>query len=341
MRTTLPILATLGLVAASANAQSIILDGVLDKTYGAKALVVQNTQTGFGNSNTGTIDFANGSELNSAHAYIEDGFLFLMLTGNLESNFNKLEVFLDAVPGGQNQLRNDNIDVDFNGLNRMGDDPQTTKVVEGLRFDEGFEADMWVGLTCGNNPLEVYMNYATIQTEGGGQGGYQGTGGAGLAGAQIFKSGFGYGIDNSNIGGVEGGADIGSGAGATTGVELRIPLSAIAGYKGGDIKVCAFINGQGHDFISNQVLGPLGGGGNLGEPRVVNFADIPGDQFFVISAGGGSNCPADLDNSGSIDAADLASLLGAWGTPGGDIDGSGDTDAADLAAMLAAWGDCL
>jgi len=46
--------------------------------------------------------------------------------------------------------------------------------------------------------------------------------------------------------------------------------------------VCAFINGVGHDFVSNQVLGGIGGGGNLGDPRYVNFANIPGDQFFYV-----------------------------------------------------------
>ncbi|MFZ9916169.1 MAG: choice-of-anchor Q domain-containing protein, partial [Phycisphaerales bacterium] len=50
-------------------------------------------------------------------------------------------------------------------------------------------------------------------------------------------------------------------------------------------------------------------------------------------------CPADLDNSGLVDAADLAVLLAGWGGPGAsDLDGSGSTDAADLATLLAAWG---
>lgn len=51
--------------------------------------------------------------------------------------------------------------------------------------------------------------------------------------------------------------------------------------------------------------------------------------------GGGS--PADLDGNGSVNAADLAILLGAWGTPAGDVNGDGTTDAADLAELLGAW----
>lgn len=51
-------------------------------------------------------------------------------------------------------------------------------------------------------------------------------------------------------------------------------------------------------------------------------------------------CPNDLNGDGVVGGADLAALLGAWGTAGGDIDGDGDTDGADLASLLGAWGDC-
>jgi hypothetical protein len=342
MRTTLSLVATLGVVSA-ANAQSIILDGAADKAYGAP-VIVQNTQTQFGDSNLGVVDFANGSEIDAAYAKIDGGFLFLLVAGNLESNFNKLEVFIDAVKGGQNRLRGNNLDVDFNGLNRMGDDGSGN----GLTFDKGFAADFWVGITCGASPLAAFMNRATLPTKGNGEGGYLGTGGAGLTGAVVdfvdqnpSGAGFGYGLDNSNIAGVGGGTDIASGSGVTTGVEFKIPLSAIPGYSGGDLKICVFINGQGHDFLSNQVLGPIGGGGNLGEPRNVNFANIPGDQFFVVSPTSAPACPGDYDNSGAIDASDLATLLGAWGTAAGDITGDGVTDAGDLATLLGAWGDCV
>ncbi len=48
--------------------------------------------------------------------------------------------------------------------------------------------------------------------------------------------------------------------------------------------------------------------------------------------------PADLNHDGVVDAADLAILLGAWGTPGADLNGDGTTDAADLAILLGSWG---
>ena len=47
----------------------------------------------------------------------------------------------------------------------------------------------------------------------------------------------------------------------------------------------------------------------------------------------------DLNGDGSVDAADLAILLGAWGGTGAaDLNNDGTVDAADLAILLGAWG---
>jgi len=56
-------------------------------------------------------------------------------------------------------------------------------------------------------------------------------------------------------------------------------------------------------------------------------------------------CPADLSGDGVVDGADLATVLGAWGSTGapgipGDADGNGLVDGADLAVVLGAWGSC-
>jgi len=64
------------------------------------------------------------------------------------------------------------------------------------------------------------------------------------------------------------------------------------------------------------------------------------DDFAVAAVPAVADCVGDLDGSGARDAADLAALLGAWGTGGADLDGDGDTDAADLAILLAGWGPC-
>lgn len=48
--------------------------------------------------------------------------------------------------------------------------------------------------------------------------------------------------------------------------------------------------------------------------------------------------PGDLDGDNSVGGADLAILLGAWGTAGnGDLDGDGIVGGADLAILLGAW----
>ncbi len=52
--------------------------------------------------------------------------------------------------------------------------------------------------------------------------------------------------------------------------------------------------------------------------------------------------PGDVNFDGAITAADLALLLGAWGThtpPAADINADGAVTAADLALLLGAWGD--
>jgi hypothetical protein len=52
-------------------------------------------------------------------------------------------------------------------------------------------------------------------------------------------------------------------------------------------------------------------------------------------------CPSDLDCSGTVDGADLGTLLGNWnGTGSGDINGDGVVNGSDLGVMLGNWGPC-
>ncbi|MBC7834928.1 MAG: hypothetical protein H7Y88_07485 [Phycisphaerales bacterium] len=158
-----------------------VMDGDLGSDPYGPPLFIQDTPTGFGDANLGTIDFANGSEMDGMYGYIASqggqNFLYLVMTGNLESNFNKLEVFIDSAPGGQNTLRGDNPNVDFNGLNRMGDDGSGN----GLTFDAGFEADYYLTFTGGNSggSYATFANFAELLTAGGGSGSFIGQGGSG------------------------------------------------------------------------------------------------------------------------------------------------------------------
>jgi len=54
-----------------------------------------------------------------------------------------------------------------------------------------------------------------------------------------------------------------------------------------------------------------------------------------------NDCPADINSSGAVDAADVAMMLANWGQSGtGDINGDGSVAGEDLAELLSAWGPC-
>jgi hypothetical protein len=246
-------------------------------------------------------------------------------------------------------LRSDNVDVDFNGLNRMGAD--AVNALPGLKFDAGFDADFYFTCTGGNDPYTLYANFAQVLTEGGGIGSYIGQSVTDSTTGVIRIDDVTYGIqaaiDNSNILGVDGDpAGTSTGAGVTTGIELRIPVSVLGWDGVSPIKVCAFINGGGHDFASNQFISPLPAGyANMGEPRVLDLSVVPGDQFFIVGGGTPPNpCPSDLDGDNFVGGSDLGNLLGAWGACGAvcpaDFDGDGAVTGSDLGKMLGDWGAC-
>lgn len=82
----------------------------------------------------------------------------------------------------------------------------------------------------------------------------------------------------------------------------------------------------------------LNGSGTL----VIRAGDTINAIYAIatIDLGATEACAGDFTGDGIVDGADLASLLGGWGTADGDIDGDGNTDGADLAALLGSWGTC-
>lgn len=273
----------LALATVSSSFGQFVIDGTKDAAYNGGNF--QTVETMFGNSTSGSVYQANGSELNGLTAEITGSHLILMFTGNLETNFNKLELFIDVdgSNSGQNSLLNNNADVDFNGLNTLA----------GLTFDTGFHADYYLTATAGNATAssgEAFLNFATLPTGGSGTGTYLGTTNQfGVATTLTGGNNLGieFGINNSNTAGVVGGlgaADTAAAQAATTGLEFAIPLSLIGNPTwGGGVKVSAFINSFNHTFMSNQVLGGVPSGtGNLGAPSTVNFANISGDQFVAV-----------------------------------------------------------
>lgn len=262
------------LAVAPARAQPVI-DGTRDVEYGA-ALAVQTVDTQFGD---------NFSEMDAAYALCEGGQLSLLLTGNVEANFNRLDIFIDSTAGGQaifDSSGNDN-----------------ASAMDGLEFDAGFTADYHLSFrrcTDLGNP-KVDFDFADLQAQS--ASGYfdimsgSGLDGTGGTGTGVNASAILVGYDNSNVAGVGGGtgaANAAAAAAVTTGLELGIALTDL-GYDGSQpIRVMVGQNNSDHNYWSNQFLagvaapqGNLGGdgsGGFTGE-GAIDFTLFAGDQFFV------------------------------------------------------------
>lgn len=281
--------AALSVAFSSSALAQIVVDGTLDAAYGAP-LGVQTVNTGFGD---------NQSELNAAYYRVEGGKLHVFIAGNLESNFNKLIFFFDTKAGGQNVMRTDNPDVNFNNLNSK---------YGGMTFDAGFSPDYWMSFTRGNDGNGVgnlFVDFSELNTNGGGLGGFAGNvaiptsgfpqQGSGTIGGSGGFPLFSVGYDDSNTAGVTGdapnAADPVAAAAVTTGMEIAFDLDVLDIQD--EVKLFVGINGQNHDYWSNQFLpglaapqGNLGGdgaGGFNGTVGQINFANITGDQFVTLN----------------------------------------------------------
>jgi hypothetical protein len=243
-------------------------------------------------------DVSNGSEIDGLYGVVQNGRLYLLLTGNLENNFNKIDLFFDVnATDGQNQLRSDNCDVEFNGLNRMGNGGNgTVGAGPGLKFDAGFFADYWLSFTNGGYPVDNFANAAVLRANGpiyssgfildysAFDGGAKSTNNpidfpATYADIQDFtttdplntdggprKAQEGMlipglltlSINNSNVGGVSGTNPIDVSGAASVTTGLELSIDlAELGWDGGPIRVAGFVNANGHAYVSNQVLGGL------------------------------------------------------------------------------------
>jgi hypothetical protein len=79
----------------------------------------------------------------------------------------------------------------------------------------------------------------------------------------------------------------------------------------------------------------------MGAAQILNSDGTPFLGTVQVSSPSGFNYvnPADIDSSGTVDAADLSQLLAQWGTTdsASDINQNGLVDAADLSRLLTAW----
>lgn len=287
---------------ASPAFSQIVIDGTIAGDSYGPAVAVQGTETGFGD---------NLSEINACYATFEAGRLVFAITGNIEDNFNKLEIFLDTVPGGENVFTavpgNDN-----------------TGVMAGFTFDAGFEADYHIIVrrgTFGTSKFDVDIaalgtaNFSFHEDVFGGV--LEGAGSTPTGPGNAFPIEVAY--DNSNIDGVFGGngpSDQNEALMVETGLEMAVSLQDL-GLPSGDVKMCVFVNGSNHDYASNQWLGsvapPQGnlggdGAGNFTGTMVFDMNTFAGDQFFVVPSGnpGTNYCLATPNSTGSAAVASAA-----------------------------------
>jgi hypothetical protein len=269
----------------------ITVDGTLDSDYGS-SLTTQTINTGFGNStfmgtSNGTAD-ANGSELDAAYGKIENGNLYLFLSGNLENNGNLANIFID--------------DGAANGQSTLDVASGTTSAMNGSKFSPGFSGNIELDINdyYGNVYVnETVLNATTPQNEA-----YLGfvslTSGVGHG----TVGGISIGLNNTNVStmGASGAATSASAADAVnTGLEIGIPLSSL-GNPTGAILALADINNSNDNYLSNQFLPGLPNGtANLGT-STFDFSATAG-QYFTVPAAPIPNGDWIQPNSGS------------WGTP--------------------------
>jgi hypothetical protein len=259
-------------LAGPAHAQPVVDGTRAGDPYGTYA-AFQVTETSFGD---------NENELDAAYCTMARGRLFLMLTGNLNDNFNSLEIFIDSKAGGENVLSG-----------QPGNDFSSN--MAGMGFDAGFEPDYYLIARRGNQAGNRFdLDFAELGTANFSSygnlfaGNLEGTGATGV-GLNLQPIAVSY--DNSNVAGVVGGSGPANALAALaveTGLELSIALSDL-GFVGGEIRACAFINNNDHNFASNQFLGPvpppqgsMGADGNGTFTGIISFnlAAFAGDQFF-------------------------------------------------------------
>jgi hypothetical protein len=245
----------------------IVVDGLRDAAYG-QPLAVQTVETGFGN---------NQSEWNGAYGLINGNRLYLMFTGNLEPNGNRLEVFIDAASGGTSVMPT-----------TPGNDGSDS--LAGLTFDSAFTPERHVIFRrggdridldfsiIGSSSFDTYPRIFSLLNEGVGTTGF----------GTVNQSLIGVAYNGSNVRGIGGNAgapaDQRAARAVASGLELSLALSDV-GYSGGEIRVMLLQNNQNHDYLSNQALGGLPQGThNLQDPAFVNFDHLAGDQFFTVAA---------------------------------------------------------
>jgi hypothetical protein len=301
-------------VTNTVSGAGIVIDGVIDNSagvpdgnpvtvapYGAPLYENLVNPTGFADNNNPDVDLSTGSEINAIRAVIDDqgtpgnfgdDVLHVHIAGNLESNFNKLDIFIDAVAGaGQNPLlaspdpsyagtfnmRSSSFDVDFGAdyylryTTGIGGTSEVEHYFDCVLLGDG--SDNGAGTTLSGAPKNDPGNNPLLGTGANGIGNISGT------------------IDNSNLLGVSGpGEGIGLDQAfegdpslVEKGMEMVIDLDALGWDGSRDVLIGGWMSLG--DQLSNQVIGGLPENTEtLGAGDVLDFNTFAGDQFVTLLA---------------------------------------------------------
>lgn len=293
---------------------AIVVDGTRDADYGP-ALAVQTCGTGYGAG-------SGGSSLANAYATNNGTFLYIFIGGNLETNWNKLAIFLDTKPGGQNKLSNTG-GADFSYLQKLN----------GLEFDTGFTADALINVRWGG--VDLFADVDLFGSESGAPtpttttiaaGAVSGSGSAKTA--NVSLPGAALAINNSAVNGPTSSGPGGS-SNVTTGVEIKIPLSAL-GSPLGPIRISATIGNGLFPHLSNQFLAGLPlGSGNLADNKAAwNLKNYAGNQFFEVAA----PPVIDIDGDGLPDGWEQSKFGNLNQSASGDPDGDSLSNLGEFTA---------
>lgn len=258
---------------------AIVMDGVLENSVYGAPVVTQSITTGFGD---------NKSELNAAYVHVSSNKLYMLLAGNIEANFNKIEIFFDS-----------NESVTSNVLNTTDGDNGVN--MDGMTFDTGFEPDIHCYFR--RSGTEAYFDIINLAAQTNSTHGSlfpsEGAATTGTGPANTMPMEIAY--NNSNIGGVVGSSEATTSEAAAPdhwtnslfGLEMCIDLVDL-GVPAGTVQCAVMINGSNRDYLSNQTLaglpvgtGNLGGdmtGGSPGNLSAIDFNLAPGNQFFEFAA---------------------------------------------------------
>ncbi|MCC6285978.1 MAG: PEP-CTERM sorting domain-containing protein [Phycisphaerales bacterium] len=258
----------------AAGAQ-VIDGGSFNAEYGP-SIWSQTTGTSFGNSTDPGPLNSNGSEIDALYVRAVGTDFYVGVAGNLETNFNKLNLVLDFRAGGQNTL---------SGLPNLGN-------LDGLTLDTGFDADVVLSYTNGNPPqagtgsggFEHYLDGASVGGGGGFLGGGTLAGNTPLIG---FLDGAVVSVmsNHSNTGGVNtlGNPFDSNPALVDTGIEWYIDLGTLGWDGTSAVKIAGWVNGSNNDFLSKQIIGENDPNQNhYGSPGGVNFQNVPGLQYVTF-----------------------------------------------------------